>query len=168
MTTPERTPDGRHVVIDGRRWRAADPAIPQPLRTQLVRELMAARRAVRAAGDDHVAERAARDRVHDAKVALGERGPAWWDEPSDDDVRVRLAAAIRALLHGRSEGSTICPSDAARAVGGERWRDRMPLAHEVVRELAGRGEVEVTQAAELVADAARVTGPIRVRFPAGG
>jgi hypothetical protein len=27
---------------------------------------------------DAVAERAARDRVHAAKVALGERGPAWW------------------------------------------------------------------------------------------
>jgi hypothetical protein len=28
---------------------------------------------------DQDAERAARDRVHAAKVALGERGPKWWD-----------------------------------------------------------------------------------------
>ena len=28
---------------------------------------------------DAEAERAARDRVHAAKVALGERGPKWWE-----------------------------------------------------------------------------------------
>ena len=27
-TTPERTADGRYVVIDGRRWRATDPDLP--------------------------------------------------------------------------------------------------------------------------------------------
>ena len=42
---------------------------------------MDARRAVgtaKRAGDED-AERAARSRVHEAKVALGERGPTWWD-----------------------------------------------------------------------------------------
>ncbi len=29
------------------------------------------------------AERAARDRVHAAKVALGERGPKWWEGDGD-------------------------------------------------------------------------------------
>jgi len=29
---------------------------------------------------DKEAERAARDRVHAAKVALGERGPKWWKD----------------------------------------------------------------------------------------
>ena len=28
MTEPETTDDGHYVVIDGRRWRATDPAIP--------------------------------------------------------------------------------------------------------------------------------------------
>ena len=43
---------------------------------------MSARRAVGAAkrAGDEVAERAARDRVHAAKVALGERGPKWWEK----------------------------------------------------------------------------------------
>ena len=78
---PERTPDGHHVIIDGRRWRATDPSIPEERRQELVNELMSARRAVRAAkrAGDEQAERAARDRVHAAKVALGERGPAWWE-----------------------------------------------------------------------------------------
>ena len=79
MTEPERTPDGRHVIIDGRRWRATDPSIPEERRLELVSELMSARRAVGAAkpGGDKEAERAARACVHAAKVALGERGPRW-------------------------------------------------------------------------------------------
>lgn len=78
---PERTPDGRYVIIDGRRWRATDPSIPEERRQELVGELMSARRAVGAAkrAGDEEAERAARDRVHAAKVALGERGPPWWE-----------------------------------------------------------------------------------------
>ena len=76
---PEKTPDGRHVVIDGRRWRATDPSLPEERRQELVRELMSARSAVGWAKrrKDPTAERAARDRVHAAKVALGERGPKW-------------------------------------------------------------------------------------------
>lgn len=78
---PERTPDGRHVIIDGRKWRATDPSIPEERRKELVGELMSARRAVGAAkrSGDSAAERAARDRVHAAKVALGERGEPWWE-----------------------------------------------------------------------------------------
>ena len=83
MAEPERTPDGRYIVVDGRRWRASDPGLPPERRQALVNELMYARRAVGAAkrADDPVAERAARDRVHAAKVALGERGTPWWIEP---------------------------------------------------------------------------------------
>ena len=70
------TEGGRWIVLDGRRWRATDPSIPQSLRQELVNNLMAARRGVgsaRRAGDD-AAERLARAQVDDAKVALGERG----------------------------------------------------------------------------------------------
>lgn len=38
------TEGGRWIVIDGRRWRATDPSIPEPLRQELVNNLMAARR----------------------------------------------------------------------------------------------------------------------------
>ena len=79
---PERTPDGHYVIIDGRRWRATDPSIPEQRRKQLVGELMAARRAVGEAkqANDKRAGRMARGRVHAAKVALGERGPKWWED----------------------------------------------------------------------------------------
>ncbi len=79
--TVERTPDGHYLVIDGRKWRATNPSLPEEERKRLVSELMRARsevgRALRA--KDKTAERAARDRVHAAKVGLGERGPKWWE-----------------------------------------------------------------------------------------
>lgn len=94
------TPDGHYIVVNGRRWRATDPALGEPLRTELVAELMAARRAVKEARDDADALAAARSRVQDAKVALGERGAPWW-EPSDPEARrVRAEATQRALSRG--------------------------------------------------------------------
>jgi hypothetical protein len=86
----ERTEDGRHVIVDGRRWRASNPALPEEERRRLVHELMAARRDVGKAlrAGDAEAEAAARRRVNDAKVALGERGPKWWEEEESAECRV--------------------------------------------------------------------------------
>lgn len=80
---PRRTPDGRYVVVNERLWRAANPQLAPEQRDALVQELMAARRAVRAAIDT-IALRAARARVHAAKVALGERGAVWWQDGAPD------------------------------------------------------------------------------------
>lgn len=79
--TLESTEDGHHVRIDGQLWRATNPDLPEDQRKELVRELMSARSAVGWAKrrGDADAERTARDRVHAAKVALGERGPRWWE-----------------------------------------------------------------------------------------
>lgn len=84
---PEVTPDGRYLVIGGRRWRASDPAIPEARRKELTHALMAWRREVRRTrgAED---ESAARAGVHAAKVALGERGTPWWEQ-SDDQRRLR-------------------------------------------------------------------------------
>ena len=70
----------------GRLWRATNPALPEEVRESHVRALMDARRGVAAARrrGDAAAERAARARVHDAKVALGERGPVWWTDGAPD------------------------------------------------------------------------------------
>jgi hypothetical protein len=91
----ERTPDGRYVVIDGRRWRATDPDLPEDVAAVLRRELMSARRAVGAAlrAQDGDAESAARARVHRAKTALGERGTPWWEQ-SADERRARWEAGL--------------------------------------------------------------------------
>lgn len=87
MSEPERTPDGRYVVIDGRRWRATDPDIPEERAAELRRVLMAWRREVRRTkGTDE--ERTSRDGVQAAKVALGERGTPWWEQ-TDAERRAR-------------------------------------------------------------------------------
>lgn len=80
MPEPARTDDGRHVIVNGRRWRATDPSIPEERRAELVRILMAWRREVRSTKGT-AAEAVARSGVHAAKVALGERGtPPWWEQ----------------------------------------------------------------------------------------
>jgi uncharacterized protein len=43
---PEETPEGRYIVVDGRRWRKSDPSLSEERRQE---------------------------------VALGERGPPWWE-----------------------------------------------------------------------------------------
>ena len=50
----------------------------------LVAALMAARRAVRDAAGEPAATASARAAVEAAKVALGERGPVWWDDGAPD------------------------------------------------------------------------------------
>jgi len=80
------TPDGRYFVVRGRLWRTSNPALDPATREGLVKELMAARRAVGAAkrSGDPAAEAAAHAAVDRAKIALGERGPVWWDDEAPD------------------------------------------------------------------------------------
>ena len=80
------TPDGRYFVARSRLWRRSDPSLTDTERDTRVRDLMAARRAVRDAADDGE-KRAARERVQTAKVALGERGPVWWCDGAPDESR---------------------------------------------------------------------------------
>jgi hypothetical protein len=153
------TADGRYLIVSGRRERAADPAVPESLRRQLVGELMAARRLVDSDPDS------ALPRVQDAEVALGTRGEPWW-EPTPGGRRARLAAAVRALLRHRRPDATICPSDAARAVGGRSWRELMDAAREVAAELSQEGTIVVRQRGADV-DVAAAVGPVRLaRGPA--
>ena len=80
------TPDGRYFVVRGRLWRTSNPALKSEVRERLVKELMKARRAVGLAKreGDHAAETVAHEAVDRAKVALGERGPVWWDDGAPD------------------------------------------------------------------------------------
>ena len=86
MATALTTPDGRYIIVRGRLWRATDPRLTEAQRTTLVKELAAARRAVKDALRSENPEElaAARAAVHVAKVALGERGPPWWGDAEKD------------------------------------------------------------------------------------
>ncbi len=81
------------------------------------------------------------------------------------DVDRRLESAIGELLDARRGGATICPSEAARAVGGddgEAWRPWMEPARRAARRLVARGEVEITQGGRVV-DPSTAKGAIRIR-----
>lgn len=73
----------------------------------------------------------------------------------------RLEATILDLLEGRT--TTVCPSEAARAVGDEGgWRELMEPARRAARRLVAAGEVEITQGGHVV-DPSTARGPIRIR-----
>lgn len=142
--SPKTTPPPKDAFLEARnrKWRRSDPHIPPSLRQGLVNELMSARRAVRTAANENE-RRAARRRVQDAKVALGERGLAWWLDASLSDLEPRIEAAIRALLRSRRDDATICPSEAARIVDGQSWRRLLPTVRDVAVRLARIGHIVI-------------------------
>ena len=77
-----------------------------------------------------------------------------------------LEQAVLELLAQRAPGATICPSEAARRVDPDGWRELMPDARRVAGRLVADGRVEMTQRGEVV-DPATARGPVRLRRPAG-
>ena len=73
-----------------------------------------------------------------------------------------LEQSVLDLLDARARGATICPSEAARAVGRDDWRPLMEPARAAARRLVARGLVEITQAGHVV-DGSTAKGPIRIR-----
>ena len=81
-------------------------------------------------------------------------------------VDEKLELALVELLEARSAGGTVCPSEAARVVGGdddEAWRPLMEPARRAARRLVAQGRAEITQGGRVV-DPSTVRGPIRVRL----
>ena len=81
------------------------------------------------------------------------------------DIDQEMEATILDLLAQRARTSTICPSDAARVVGGDdedTWRGLMEPARRAARRLVDRGQVVITQGGKVV-DPETATGPIRIR-----
>ena len=79
-------------------------------------------------------------------------------QPTD----IALQTAIRTLLDERSQGATICPSEAARVVDPNGWEALMEPARCAARRLVAEGAVEITQGGKVV-DPTTFKGPIRIR-----
>jgi len=73
-----------------------------------------------------------------------------------------LEASILRLLADRAVTATACPSEAARQVGGDEWRDLMEPARRAARRLVARGDIDITQGGSVV-DPSTARGPIRLR-----
>ncbi len=82
-----------------------------------------------------------------------------------DVTRKAAEAAIGDLLAARAAGRTICPSEAARRLGGDDgFRALMPLVRDAAAAMVARGELEVTQRGRVV-EPQSARGPIRLRLP---
>ena len=72
--------------------------------------------------------------------------------------------AILELLAERDPDKTICPSEAARVLGGdEDFRPVMEPVRDAARRLVDQNRIEVTQKGEPV-DIDQAKGPIRLRI----
>ncbi|MEJ7876317.1 MAG: DUF3253 domain-containing protein [Solirubrobacterales bacterium] len=85
---------------------------------------------------------------------------------SESAERDRARESILALLDARELGKTICPSEAARAIGGEEFHDLMPTVRSAAAELVEEGMIDVTQGGHVV-DPGSARGPIRLRVRNG-
>ncbi len=74
----------------------------------------------------------------------------------------QLEAAILDLLAERAGDATICPSEAAKAVDPDEWRELMEPARAAGRRLVADGSVVITQKGHIV-DPSTAKGPIRIR-----
>ena len=87
--------------------------------------------------------------------------------PEHSGADAELERTILWLLDQRATTATICPSDAARAVGtADDWRDLMDPARAAAQRLVEAGEVEITQGGKVV-DLATAKGPVRIRRTRG-
>jgi len=80
-----------------------------------------------------------------------------------NDTDRALESVIQTLLDQRARDATICPSEAARVVGGDEWRDLMEPSRRAARRLVAQGVVEITQKGTVV-DPSTAKGPIRIRL----
>ena|SRR5947209_14120872 len=78
-----------------------------------------------------------------------------------------LEAAILTLLAEREPAKTICPSEAAKLVGGtgslNDWQPLMESAREAARRLVEQGRIVITQKGRVV-EPSTAKGPIRLRL----
>ena len=83
------------------------------------------------------------------------------------ETDTQLEAAILSLLAERGRDKTICPSEAAKLVGGTEsrhdWEVLMEPARAAARRLVAAGRIVITQKGRTV-DPSTAKGPIRLRL----
>jgi hypothetical protein len=86
-------------------------------------------------------------------------------KPGEPDAA--LGAAILELLAERGCNKTICPSEAAKRVGGKEvrrdWEGLMEPARAAARRLVAQGKIVITQGGQVV-DGSTAKGPIRLKL----
>lgn len=74
-----------------------------------------------------------------------------------------LESTMIELLSKRPTGTSICPSEVARASFAQDWRENMESVRRAARRLVARGRVDILQKGRIV-DPDRARGPIRIKL----
>ena len=80
--------------------------------------------------------------------------------PPDEQIE----QALLAIANKRGLGASACPSEVARQLRPQGWRDLMPSIRRVAAELAQLGKLDITQRGAVVAPIGPFKGPIRFRL----
>jgi len=101
------TPDGRYFVVRGRLWRCSNPQLSDEERQRLTAVLMAARctKGIAMRDGDERGREQARQQVDAAKVALGERGPVWWNDGAPDVNRRMVKNTLSRAEQNQASGA---------------------------------------------------------------
>lgn len=86
--------------------------------------------------------------------------------PVEDSLSVLIHECVVELLEHRAPEESICPSEAARVLGGElnvEWRDLMRPVRDVAARMADQGRIDILQSGSPV-DIRNARGPIRLRL----
>lgn len=76
--------------------------------------------------------------------------------------RKKIRKALLNMARERGADKTFCPSEVARALQGDGWRDLMDAIRHEGKKLTEAGKLTATQKGEPV-DATEAKGPIRFR-----
>ena len=76
-----------------------------------------------------------------------------------------LQVAILRMLEQRAAGASVCPSEVARSMRPETWRELMSVVRDAACALARAGSIEITQRDRVLAPNERLRGAIRLRRP---
>ncbi len=83
---------------------------------------------------------------------------------NDSGAAAQIAACTLRLCESRAPTGSICPSEVARALWPDAWREQMAAVRAVACVLAREGRIEITRAG-VVIDPDALRGAIRLRLP---
>lgn len=75
----------------------------------------------------------------------------------------KIATAILQMLEERGSDKTICPSEVARELSPDGWRELMPQIRKTADALKSDKQIEILQKGKRIDSAQRAVGPIRLK-----
>lgn len=75
----------------------------------------------------------------------------------------RIESTLLTMLDRRAPGASVCPSEIARQIDAEQWRELLERVRMASRRLAAIGRVEFMQRGRVI-DPSTARGPIRLRL----